>query len=114
MAGLTGDRPAAGVGSWRVRRAFLFVNTAVSMGVVAYVLANDMRGAVAETAVVMAFANLISSVGAYVFGAAWQDISTIRTRGAAQPDAYYPESYRRPRPYRGAVGRVDDPEDDSL
>lgn len=73
-----GGRPAVGIGSWQVRRAYLFTVSAFCMGVIAYTLGHDMHSRVAETAVNMAFIGLISMVGSYVFSATWQDISTIR------------------------------------
>lgn len=91
MVGLEQDRPTEGVGSWRFRRAFLFATVAFCMGTIAWVLAHDMRSKVAETAVTMSFVTLISTVGSYVFGAAWQDVSTIQT--TRRPPAY--AGYRR-------------------
>lgn len=76
-----GKRPAAGIGSWRMRRAFMFGVTAFCMGVVAYILMNDVKGRVAETCVTMAFFTLMMVTGSYVFGAVWQDVSTIRSTG---------------------------------
>lgn len=83
-----GDRPPRGVGSWRTRRLFMFAVTAFSMGTIAYILYRDMDSRVADTAVTMAFFTLISTVGSYVFGAAWQDVNTIRQRGGGYGGGY--------------------------
>lgn len=74
-----GKRPPAGVGSWRMRRAFMFAVTAFCMAVVAYILTEDVKGRVAETCVTMSFFTLMMVTGSYVFGAVWQDVSTIKS-----------------------------------
>jgi hypothetical protein len=92
------DRPIQGLGSWRVRRAFLFGVIVFSAGCVAYVLGADMKHRVAETVVEMAFACITLSTGTYVFGAAWQDISTIRSKRRGQDDYYHRDHDRSPYP----------------
>jgi hypothetical protein len=59
----------------------LWLATLFCMGVIGYVLYTGMVGSVAETAVTMSFIAIMSMVGTYVFGAAWQDVSAIRTIG---------------------------------
>lgn len=64
--------------SWARRRKFMYIVTGFCMVSVAYVLFKDMQGSVAETTVTMSFLAIISIVGSYVFGAAWQDITEIK------------------------------------
>ena len=59
--------------SWTVRRLFLFITSAFAMGCITIVLYKAMDTAAAETAVAMSFALLMSNVGAYVFGATWDN-----------------------------------------
>jgi hypothetical protein len=61
--------------SWRIRRRFMFVTTAFSASVIAYVLGTGLDTRPAETAVTMAFVQIVLTVGSYVFAAAWEDIS---------------------------------------
>jgi len=75
------DRPSVGVGSWTVRRRFMFIVIAFCMGVVSYCLWQNLESRVAETAVMSAFFVIGTTIGSYVFGAAWQDISSIRRTG---------------------------------
>lgn len=67
--------------SWHNRRRMLWLTTTFCMSTVGYILYTGMTGSVAETAVTMSFFTIISMVGSYVFGAAWQDIAAIRTIG---------------------------------
>jgi len=61
---------------WKVRRKVLFATILFSMLVIAYVLvARGAEDRVAETALTMAFLTIVSCVGSYVFGAAWEDIA---------------------------------------
>ena len=60
-------------GSWVMRRRLMWAVTLFCMACVAYVLKNDMDSGPADTAVTMSFVCLISIVGSYVFGAAWDD-----------------------------------------
>ncbi len=89
--------PAAGrrrnsLGSWRIRRAFMLAVAALCAWVIVYCLVNRLDTRVAETAVMAAFLTLGTIVGAYVFGAAWEDISFDRHRfeygGATAGDDY--------------------------
>ena len=69
------DRPAKGeIGSWTMRRRFMWVISIFCMWSIAYVLIKGQDTRVAETSVMCAFLCLGSIVGSYVFGAAWQDI----------------------------------------
>lgn len=62
------------LGSWGVRRTFMFVVSAFCCWVVAYVLINRIDTRPADTAVMFALLGLLGIVGSYVFGAVWQDI----------------------------------------
>lgn len=64
-----------GAGVWRMRRRFIYVTTGFCMGVIAYVLYNDMQSSVADTSVTMSFLAIMSIAGSYVFGATWDDHS---------------------------------------
>lgn len=77
------DRPVMGLGSWTVRRRFLFAVVGFCMGVVSYILWKDMTSTVAETAITMAFLCITSAVGGYVFGATWEDVQTRKILGPA-------------------------------
>lgn len=98
-----------GVGSWKTRRRIMYANLAFSMGVIIWVLWKDMTSTVAETAITMAFFSIISTVGTYVFGAAWQDISTVKVHGARPKRGGY-----RTESYSGlyATSRVDNPDEE--
>lgn len=99
-----GPRPAHGLGSWRTRRAFMFIVTAFCAGCIAYVLAEGLESRVAETVVEMGFTTIGAIVLGYVFGAAWQDIAIVRSNN----------EYRSRRSYSRNLGRrrVDIPEDE--
>jgi hypothetical protein len=97
------DRPSHGLGSWRVRRAFLFGVVVFSGACVSYVLGADLKHRVAETVVEMAFVTITLSTGSYVFGAAWQDISTIRSKRRGQDDYYHRDHARYPEDPDGPI-----------
>lgn len=78
------SEPSAFPYTWTRRRNFMYAVSAFCGAVISYVLVMDMQGAVAETAVTFAFLGLISNVGSYVFGAAWQDINHMRTNNRAE------------------------------
>ena len=61
--------------SWKRRRRYMCAVTAFTMGVIVWILWSGRDTRVAETAMTMSWLCLIGIVGAYVFGAAWQDIS---------------------------------------
>ena len=65
--------------SWKNRRRFLITVIAFCMSVISYVLHYNLQSAVAETAVTMAFLIIGTSLGSYVFGAAWQDVSIAKS-----------------------------------
>ena len=94
-----------GIGSWKTRRRFVYGNIAFSMAVIVYSLYKDMKGTVPEHAIDMAFINLFSTIGAYVFGAAWQDISTVRSHNDVR-SSYVTSGYQEP--YEPS--RVDNPD----
>ena len=64
-----------GPGSWKIRRRFMFAVSIFCVLVISYVLWKQLSGSVADTAITMSFVTLMSTVGSYVFGATWQDIS---------------------------------------
>ena len=64
---------------WRNRRRMLWLTTIFCMLTISYILYTGASTSVADTAVTMAFFTIMSMVGSYVFGAAWQDITAIRT-----------------------------------
>lgn len=59
-------------GSWTRRRRYLYAVTAFTMGAIGFSLWKG-DGAVYETTVSMGFTALMAFVGAYVFGAVWDD-----------------------------------------
>ena len=69
------DRPEKGLGSWTMRRRFMWVVISFCMWTVAYILMNRIEGQVPQTAIWAAFVCIILTMGSYVFGAAWQDVS---------------------------------------
>lgn len=59
--------------SWKYRRRFMFIVAAFCMAVILICLLGKPDPSIAGTAVTMSFATLASIVGAYVFGATWDD-----------------------------------------
>ena len=59
-------------GNWVVRRRFMMTIIAFCMGVIVWTLTSDREDRVAETALTMSFAIIGTTVGSYVFGAAWE------------------------------------------
>lgn len=64
------------MGSWRIRRRFMFAVSAFCMLIIGYIIFRGIDTETAQTAINMAFLCLISILGSYVFGATWEDIST--------------------------------------
>lgn len=60
-------------GCWKIRRRFMFSIAGFCVWVISYVLYSGLNTAAADTAITMSFLTLISIVGSYVFGAAWDD-----------------------------------------
>jgi hypothetical protein len=79
-------RPLTGVGSWRWRRLFLWVVNIFCGWVIVYCLVERLESRVAETAVMMAFGVMAASVGAYVFGAVWDDRNKMDLLGTQPGD----------------------------
>lgn len=73
------DRPNEGVGSWKMRRRFMWIISGFCMWTITYILLKNLDTRVAETAVMSSFLCLGGIVGSYVFGAAWQDIRTTES-----------------------------------
>ena len=80
------DRPTKGTGSWIVRRRFMFIISAFCMWTIYYVITRDIESRVGETAVMSAYFCLGSIVGAYVFGATWQDIRAIQAQNEIEQE----------------------------
>ena len=59
-------------GNWVVRRRFMMTIIAFCMGIIVLTLASERADKVAETAMTMSFAIIGTTVGSYVFGAAWE------------------------------------------
>lgn len=95
-----------GQSSWRYRRRTMFAVLAFCKLVIAYVLWRNLNSGPADTAVTMAFVCIISIVGAYVFGAAWEDISTMRVKGMSA--AQTPQRAMPPARGNGASVKVED------
>lgn len=86
------------MGSWRVRRGFMFVISAFCCWVVGYVLIERIDTRPADTAVMFALLGLLGIVGSYVFGAVWQDIKFKQADTYAQYGPYPQTPYDdRPR-----------------
>jgi EamA domain-containing membrane protein RarD len=66
--------------SWRWRRGMMFAVLAFCAWVVAYVLVARVETRPAEAAAEWAFITIISIVGAYVFGATWEDLSSMKSK----------------------------------
>lgn len=78
---ITGE-PSSGLGSWRMRRLYLWVVSAVSIFAIVFPLLTNMDTRPAETAMTMGFVTLIACTGTYVFGAAWDDRNKMQYLGA--------------------------------
>lgn len=74
------DRPEHGLGSWKMRRRFMWAITLFCMYCVYYVMRSGADTRVGETVVMSSFMCMFGILGSYVFGATWQDISMIKTR----------------------------------
>lgn len=57
---------------WRYRRRFMTLTWVFSAATIWLVIFRETDPAVAQTAITMAFGVLGSSLGTYVFGAAWE------------------------------------------
>jgi len=83
------DRAPAGVngpvdrrtvrGTWRVRRRIIHATLLFCAGQIAYLTFWGADTRLNETLAVGAYALVGSVIGAYVFGAAWEDISARRS-----------------------------------
>lgn len=63
---------------WKNRVRFMYVNVLMNWAVVAYCLLMDKQSALAETAVTTSLVTIFGTVGAYVFGATWRDVTDIK------------------------------------
>lgn len=75
---------------WVWKRRFMFVTTAFFMFVIVYTLEQRGDTEVARTASWLSFLGIMANVGAYVFGASWEDIlmartGLVRTNSSFQP-----------------------------
>lgn len=73
---------------WTQRRIFLYLVTLFCMGGDAYILWKGVDTRVAETFVSFSMLCMIGSVGSYVFGAAWQDVSQLKMAGGGYANGY--------------------------
>ena len=64
--------------TWRNRRRAMWSALVFCMASIAYVLVMRLESSVAETTVTMSFLSIMSIIGSYVFGAAWQDVTQIK------------------------------------
>lgn len=74
--------PKTGLGSWRLRRVYMWAVSIVCVWVIAYVLVKELDTRPADTAMMMAFIVLMGCVGSYVFGAVWDDKNKMEFLGA--------------------------------
>ena len=72
------ETEAITVGSWRIRRNFMFAVAGFSMSVVALTLIADRTGTVAEIAVQCSYWILFGILLLYVFGVTIQDIIMLK------------------------------------
>lgn len=79
MSMAVNDRPGEGLGSWKMRRRFMWAVTLFCMYCITHVMWDGRDTRVNETIVMAAFLCMGGIVGSYVFGAAWQDINFKRT-----------------------------------
>lgn len=63
---------------WSVRRRFMLSVVIFCKLCIGYVLWKNLDSRVAESVVEFSFLTLISILGMYVFGAAWEDISVAK------------------------------------
>lgn len=70
------SRNDKGKGNWKIRRRFMFVTIAFCMATISYILHTKLDTSPAETAMFMAFSTIITTLGAYVFSATWEDNTT--------------------------------------
>lgn len=84
MTGIN-DNPSLPKPSWAIRRRFMFATAAFCAAVIAFILIARLDTGPADTAITMAFLVLMSIVGCYVFGAAWEDISLAKFQKGPAP-----------------------------
>lgn len=80
------DKQPDSFGTWKRRRKFLYAVSAFCCATILIALLHHMDAGVATTAITMAFGVLASNVGAYVFGAAWDDKNKMVHGGAKCDD----------------------------
>ena len=78
-AGATGAGSRRRQGTWRVRRRIIHGTLIFCAGQIAYLTFWGADTRLNETLAVGAYALVGSVIGAYVFGAAWEDISARRS-----------------------------------
>lgn len=71
--------------SWTIRRRIIHATLLFCAGMVIWIVLRDQDTSVAETVVTSSFILAGSVIGAYVFGAAWDDANVMRHMG---PRAY--------------------------
>lgn len=83
------ENPVRHSPGWSVRRRIIFTTLIFCMVTVVYILAFGLDSRVAETAVISSYALAGSTIGAYVFGAVWDD-STRRATTTQRPTNIMP------------------------
>jgi len=63
---------------WNRRIRFMYGVNAFCMASISYVLWYELDTSAADTTVTMGFLGLITTMGSFVFGAVWQDITKIK------------------------------------
>lgn len=86
------DEPIAGQdvrnsprSNWRVRRRLIWLTVLFCMSVITYVIWRDSDTKLADSAMTMAFLLLGSTLGSYVFGATYEDLSVTKLRLQSPP-----------------------------
>lgn len=82
MIAMSGTPEPTGVGDdhWKMRRRLLFITTGFYMLVVLFCVVRGLDTELARTSTTMCVMALAGNVGAYVFGASWEDL-TMAKRG---------------------------------
>lgn len=72
------DKEEANHDHWVWKRRFMFVTTGFFMIVILVILFRNIDNSPSQTAMWMSFLGIVANVGAYVFGASWEDILMAR------------------------------------
>lgn len=80
------DRPGDGLGSWKMRRRFMWMITFFCMFCVTKVMYTGADTQVNQAIIMWSFLCMGGVMGSYVFGAAWQDIRTTQSMNRKKGD----------------------------